>query len=211
MSTLLDDLSAQLQGNTLSQMSRQLGVDEATTSQAISMALPMLIGGLANEAATPSGAHSLNRALEEDHDGSLLDNVSALFGPASGAADVAVPRALNGAGILEHVFGGKREPVQQGIGRATGLNSQQIGRLMVMLAPLVMAYLGRRKRQSGAAANEISAELQAERREVERRAPNFGDILGQVFGSGGQNRPGIADDIARMAPSVLGRMFGGRQ
>jgi hypothetical protein len=212
MATLLDDLTSQIQGNTLSQMSRQLGADEASTAQAISMALPMLIGGLAREAETLDGAQSLDRALEEDHDGSLLDNVNALFGPAtSGAADIAVPRALNGAGILEHVLGRRREPVQQGIGRATGLNNQQVGRLLMMLAPLVMAYLGRRKRQTGANANDIGADLQAERREVERRAPNFGSILAQIFGGGGQDRPGIADDIARMAPNVLGKMFGDRR
>ena len=174
------------------------------------MALPMLIGGLAREAESPTGAQSINKALEEDHDGSLLDNVSALFGPTtSGAANVAVPRALDGAGILEHVLGRKREPVQQGIGRATGLNSQQIGRLLIMLAPLVMAYLGRRKRQTGAGASEISADLQAERQEVDRRAPGLGGILGQIFGAGGEDRPGIADDLARMAPDVLGKMFGG--
>ena len=210
MSTLLDDLTTQLQGSTLSQMSRQLGADEASTAQAVSMALPLLIGGLASETRTPTGAQSLNRALDEDHDGSLLDNVSPLFGPTSGAADVTVPRALNGAGILGHVFGGKREPVQQGIGRATGLSAQQVGRLMVMLAPLVMAYLGRRKRQTGATATDIGSELQAERKDLERRAPDLGSILGQIFG-GGQDRPGIADDIARMAPSVLGKMFGGNR
>ena len=211
MNTLLDDLNAQLQGDTLSRLSRQLGADEATTAQAISMALPMLIGGLARETETPAGAQSLSRALDEDHDGSLLDNVSSLFGAPLGTADVAVPRALNSAGILGHILGDKRDPVQQGIGRATGLNSQQVGRLLMMIAPLVMAYLGRRKRQMGASANDIGAELQSERREVERRAPDLGGILGQMFGGGGQDRPGIADDIARMAPDVLGRMFGGRR
>src|SRR5918992_5663589 len=175
MTTLLDTLSSRLQGENLTQISRQLGADEATTSKAISLALPVLLGGLAREAETPSGAQSLDRALAEDHDGSLLDNVSPLFGPGvTGAADIATPRALNGAGILEHVLGRKREPVQEGIGRATGLNSQQIGRLLMMLAPLVMAYLGRRKRQTGATANDISADLRAERRELERRAPDFG-------------------------------------
>lgn len=210
MSTILDDLTAQIQGNTLTQMSRQLGADETATAQAVSMALPMLIGGLAREAETPAGAQSLDRALAEDHDGSLLDNISSLFGPAtSGAADVAVPRALNGAGILEHVLGRKKEPVQQGIGRATGLNGQQVGRLLMMLAPLVMAYLGRRKRETGATANDIGATLQHERQEVERRAPGLGGILGQIFGAGGEDKPGIADDLARMAPNVLGKMFGG--
>ena len=210
MSTLLDGLNAQLQGDTLAQMSRQLGADEASTAQAVSMALPLLLGGLAREAETPAGAQSLNRALEEDHDGSVLDNLPALLGSAtSGAADVAVPRALNGAGILGHILAGKREPVQQGIGRATGLDSQQVGRLLMMLAPLVMAYLGRRKRQSGADANEVGSQLRAERQEVEQRAPELGGLLGQIFGAGGEDRPGIADDLARMAPNVLGKMFGG--
>jgi hypothetical protein len=208
MSTLIDDLTTQLQGNTLAQMSRQLGTDEASTAQAISMVLPIIVGGVANQAATPTGSQSLNRALDEDHDGSLLDNVSPLFGHTSGAADVAVPRALNGAGILGHILGGKREPVQQGVGRATGLNSQQIGKLMVMLAPIVMAYLGRRKRQTGASASDISADLQTQRREIEQRSPDLGGMLGQIFGGAGQDRPGIADDIARMAPNVLGKMFG---
>ena len=211
MPTLIDELGSQLQGDTLSKMSRQLGTDEATTQQAISMALPMLIGGLAREAETPTGAQSLNQALEEDHDGSLLDNVSTLFGPAaSGAADVSVPRALNGAGILGHILGGKKEPVQQGIGRATGMNSQQVGRLLIMLAPLVMAYLGRRKRQLGAGPNELNTQLRAERLEVERRAPDLGSIFGSMFGGGGQDRPGIADDLARAAPNILGKMFGAR-
>lgn len=214
MSTLLDDLNAQLQGPMLSQLSRQVGADEQRTAQAVSMALPMLIGGLANEVETPDGAQSLNRALDEDHDGSLLDNVSSLFGGnagMSGAADVAVPRALNGAGILGHIFGGKREPVQQGIGKATGLSSQQTGRLLMMLAPLVMAYLGRRKRQ--APNSDIGGTLRAERQELERRAPDLGGILGQMFGGGaqGQDRPGIADDLARIAPNVLGSIFGGRR
>ena len=210
MSTLLDGLAAQLQGDTLSQISRQLGADEGSTAQAISMALPMLLGGLAREAETPTGAQSLNRALEEDHDGSLLDNLPALLGAAtSGAADVAAPRALDGGGILGHILGGKREPVQQGIGRATGLDSQQVGRLLIMLAPLVMAYLGRRKRQTGAGPTEIGSQLRAERQQVEQRAPELGGLLGQIFGGGGEDRPGIADDLARMAPNVLGKMFGG--
>jgi hypothetical protein len=210
MSTLLDDLTSQLQGPTLSQLSRQVGADEDRTAQAMKIALPMLIGGLANEVTTPAGAQSLNRALDEDHDGALLDSPSTLLdSPTIGAADVAVPRALNGAGILEHILGTRREPVEQGIGKATGLNSQQTGRLLMMLAPLVMAYLGRRKRQQGA--TDIAPDVRAERQEVERRSPDLGSILGQVFGGSAQNRPGIADDLARIAPSILGQMFGGRR
>ena len=211
MSTFLDDLASHFQGDTLSQISRQLGTDEARTSQAISMALPMLVGGLAHETTTPEGAQSLNRALAEDHDGSLLDNIAPLMGSGGGAAaDVSVPRALNGAGILGHILRGGRTHVEQGIGQATGLSNQQTSRLLMMLAPLVMAYLARRKKQLGADANAVGAELQASRREVERRSPGLGGVLGQIFGGAAQDRPGIADDLARMAPQVLGGIFGSR-
>ena len=80
---------------------------------------------------------------------------------------------------------------------------------LIMLAPLVMAYLGRQKRQSGAGANEIGSQLQAQRQQVEQQSPQLGGVLGQIFGGGGQDRPGIADDLARMAPNVLGNLFGG--
>lgn len=213
MATLLEGIGAHLQGDTLAQMSRQLGTDESTAAQAISMALPMLLGGLAREAESPDGAQSLNRALEEDHDGGVLDNVSAVFSPGpQGAADVAVPRALNGSGILGHVLGGRREPVQQGIGRATGLDSQQVGRLLMMLAPIVMAYLGRRKREAGLGPGDISANLQRERRQVEQEMPDLGGVLGSIFGGGAAatDRPGFADDLARLAPNLLGKLFGNR-
>ncbi len=216
MATLLDDIASRLQGDTLTNMSRQIGADEDATRKAISLALPTLLGGLARNAESPEGAQSLNRALEQDHDGSLLDDVSTLLGTPQQAADVAVPRALNGAGILEHVLGGARAPAEQGIGKASGLNTQQVGRLLMMLAPLVMAYLGRQKRTQSIDAGGLGSVLANERTEIERRAPGMGGILGQILGgatggAGGTNVPGIGDDLARMAPNILGSIFGGRR
>ena len=214
---ILDDLASQLQqGDTLSQLSRQLGTDEQTTAQAVSMALPMLVGGLAQNAQSPQGAQSLHDALQNDHDGSVLDDLPSFLSGAQPAS--ATPRALNGAGILGHILGGGRAPVEAGIGKATGLNGQQVGRLLMMLAPLVMAYLGRRQRTAGMDPGGLGSVLAGERDEIERRAPGAGGILGQILGGamggGGADQPGIADDLARMAPNILGGlggMFGGRR
>ena len=216
MPSLLDEFASQLQGNTLTQMSQQLGTDEDTTAKAISMALPMLVGGLARNAGTAAGAQSLEQALDEDHDGSLLDNVSALFG-GQGAGSMS-PKALNGAGILGHILGGQRAPVEQGVGRAAGLNSQQTARLLMMLAPLVMAYLSRRKQAQGAGAGGVAPVLRQEQEDIVRRAPAAGGLLGQIFGAVGQDggqgaggqSAGIAGELARMAPGVLGALFGKR-
>lgn len=198
MNTLLDSLADHLQGDTLTQLSRQVGADEDATANAIAMALPMLVGGLARNAATPAGASSLEQALDGDHDGSLLQNVSALFG--AGNAAPASPRALNGAGILEHILGSRRTPVEQGIGKASGLNLQQAGKLLTLLAPLVMAYLGRRKRESQT--QTIESLLRSEQEEIERRAPGAGGWFSQLM-SGGQ-----APQVPAAQAGLFGNLFG---
>jgi hypothetical protein len=200
MNTLLDSLADHLQGDTLTQLSRQVGADEDATSRAIATALPVLVGGLARNAATPAGASSLEQALDGDHDGSLLQNISALFG--GGNAAPVSPRALNGAGILEHILGTRRAPVEQGIGKASGLNLQQAGKLMALLAPLVMAYLGRRKREQGA--QGIGSLLQSEQDEIARRVPGAEGWFNQIL-SGGQTPP--MPDGATQA-GLFGNLFG---
>ena len=200
MNTLLDSLADQLQGDTLTQLSRQVGADEEATSNAIAMALPMLVGGLARNASTPAGANSLEQALDGDHDGSLLQNVSALLG--GGNAAPVSSRALNGAGILEHILGSRRAPVEQGVGKASGLSLQQAGKLMALLAPLVMAYLGRKKREQGT--QNIGSLLRSEQDEIERRAPGAGGFLNQIL-SGGQ-APQMPEGVNQMG--LFGNLFG---
>jgi len=197
MPTLLDSLSSLLQGDTLSQVSRQVGADEGATSNAIAMALPVLVAGLARNASTSSGAQSLEDALDGDHDGSLLDSISSLLNGQS--TEQISPRALNGGGILEKILGGRRAPVEQNIGKASGLNLQQAGKLMALVAPLVMAYLGRRKREQSA--GRIGSVLQDEQADMERRAPGVGGILEQIMG-GGQS---VDENQMQIFGGLLGR------
>ena len=199
MNSLFDLVTQQLGGSNLGQISRQIGADESTTQSAIGMALPVLIGALARNASQPAGAAAIDRALE-NHDGSVLDDLGSLLGGGVNA------RA--GAGILGHVLGGKRAPVEQGIGRATGLSPQQVGKLLIVLAPIVMAALSRMRQQHAADAADpgVGAVLQREQQEVARRAPEAGGLAGMLD----RNDDGsIVDDLARMAPGMLGGLFGG--
>ena len=80
--------------------------------------------------------------MTRDHDGSLLDNPQQA---------VANPMAFGGGGILGHIFGQRQAPVEQGVAKATGLDPQRAGKLLMMLAPLVMAALARARSNQGAA------------------------------------------------------------
>jgi hypothetical protein len=200
MSSLLDAVTQQLGGGNLSRISQQIGADEGATQNAIGMALPVLVGGLARNASQPAGAAALDRALD-NHDGGLLDNLGQLLG-GQGA-----PGSSGGAGILGHILGAKQAPVEQGIGKATGLTSQQVGRLMMMLAPIVMAVLARRKREQGTDAGGLGPALQQEHQEVQRRIPGAGGLADVLD----RNDDGsIVDDLARMTPGMLGGLLGGR-
>ncbi|HKX83621.1 MAG TPA: DUF937 domain-containing protein, partial [Pyrinomonadaceae bacterium] len=77
----LQDLLGQQQGNeAVDQISNQVGAQPSMVNTAIQYALPAILGGLANNAADPQGAQSLDNALEQDHDGSILGNLGGLGG-----------------------------------------------------------------------------------------------------------------------------------
>lgn len=143
-----------------------LGMDEKEASGAVSAAIPTILAGMTKNAQTKEGAESLNRAIESKHDGSLLDNLSNMLqGHTQELQD-------DGDGILGHVFGNNRSVIEQRISKKTGVSSGKIGPLLAILAPIVMAYLGKEKSQSITGAGGI------------------GDLLGGLLGGGSQTRSG---------------------
>jgi hypothetical protein len=171
MTSILDAVRQQLGPDTIQQLSSTLGADPATTSNAVSLALPTILGALSRNASQPEGAAALDNALNA-HDGSILDNLGGLLGGGGGGMG-----GIGGA-ILGHVFGGKRDTVEQGVGRASGLDGAQVAQLMAMLAPIVMGVLGRMKKQKGIDANALPNVLN------EGGGAGFGiPSLGSIFGN----------------------------
>ena len=204
MDSILEGLAGQFDDNVVSRLSDQIGADPASTATAIQTALPVLLGALANNASSPAGAEALGAALDRDHDGSLLGNLGAILGGGQGSSP-----ALDGAGILAHILGGRQAPVESGVSRASGLGSGQVAQLLMLLAPIVMSYLGRRKRETGMDSGALGGELQQERERMQQREPGLGGLFGQLFD---QNHDGsVTDDLCRRAPGILGGLLGGRQ
>lgn len=175
MSSILDAVRQQLGPDTIQQLSGALGADPAATSNAVSVALPALLGGLAHNAAQPEGAAALDHALNQ-HDGSVLDNLGGML-TASGAGG----GALGGIGgaILGHIFRGRRGPVEEGVSKASGLDAAQVAQLMAMLAPIVMGVLGRMKQTKGLDANRLPEVLNDGGGGL---GGGLGSILGGIFG-----------------------------
>jgi hypothetical protein len=158
----LQDLLGGEQGNqAVDHISENVGADSSLVNSAISMALPALINGLANNAATPEGAESLNTALEQDHDGSVLDNLGGLGGMIFGGGQQAAPPppAADAGGILGHILGNNQGQVAQEVSQKSGLGLGQVAQILMFLAPIVMGYLGRQKQQQNVGADGLGGIL----------------------------------------------------
>ena len=176
------------------QISQQLGADERNTQKAVTAALPMLISALGKNAASPEGAEALARALEKDHDGRVLENVTQVLG------DRAVQE--DGQAILRHVLGEKQGLVAKGLGSSTGLDAGSAGQLLAMLAPLVMGGLGKTQREKGLDARGIAQLLGQERRQADSQLGGLAKLL-DMDGDGD-----ITDDILNLGSKLLGGLFG---
>ena len=197
MASILDSLMQQLSGDALNQIGGHIGADPRQTQQAVGAALPALLGALGHNAAQPQGAEALSKALQRDHDGGVLDNLSGFL---SGGGNVD-----DGNGILKHTLGDKRGAVEQGISRASGLDMSQIGQLLPLLAPIVMGMLGRQQRQGGLDASGLASMLGSERQNAESALSGLGGLdLGQLLGGGGASSSRSSSGLL----SILGRLLG---
>ncbi len=184
--TLIDSLNNELSDERVRRISDRIGADPDRTKSAISDALPLLVGAIGAEASDPTAAPGLTRALADDHDGSLLDDLDEyLTGNVSG-------RRADGAGILKHALGDRQPAAEEAVARKSGLDMSSIGPLLSLLAPIVMNMLGRKRQQSGASGG-------------------FGldDLLGGILGGGSTTSTSAPRTQSQGLDDLLGSLLGG--
>lgn len=84
------------------------------------------------------------------------------------------------------------------------MNAQQVGQLLMMLAPIVMGVLGRMKQQNPDA-GKLPEVLGQTNLDMTRDSPAIGE-LSRIFDSNHDGQ--IADDVARIGSSLFGGLFG---
>jgi hypothetical protein len=198
--SMIEDILQQMQGAPTQQVAGQLGVNDNQASQAIAAALPMLSGALGKNA-QGNGANALFGALG-NHQQSLGGGggMGDLLGAVLGGMGQQQPSgsAINGAGILGHIFGGQQDQAASQLGKATGMDSDRMQMLMQILAPIVMAYLSRKVFSPGVESSPqgVSQVLSQEQNSA------GGGLLGSILG-GADGKVDIGD-IFRIGGSVLG-------
>jgi hypothetical protein len=183
MPGIFDTVQQQLGPDTINQVSQQLGVDPATAQQAITAALPVVLGGMASHAGDPSAAATIHS--EADNHAGLLDGL--IPGGAGGVLGGLASAVGSGGlgGILGNVLGSRNSQVQDGVTKASGLDPQRSKQLMMILVPIVLAAIAHHKRQANLAPAEVGPSLQNEAQKAqehaERQQPHLGGILGSIM------------------------------
>ena len=177
----LSSILGLLGDNEVEKMSNKAGLDKNQTMSALTAALPTILTALKGNTQSKLGKKQLAGALDRDHDGSLLDNLSSFLDK---------PEQGNGKGILKHTLGSRRTEVEGMLSKKTGINSGSIGKILEMAAPMIMAYLGKEKRQNNVQSNGI------------------GDLISSFLG-GGNNSQDSSFDIGDIASMFINNKKGG--
>ena len=186
MSGIQDLIQSQLTPDKINKISSAIGADPAITQQAVNAAVPMIMGGMAQHAASPAGASAIESAAGQ-HAG-MLDGIGGMLG---GAGLDGVLGGLGGmlggaggsggvGGILGSILGSSHSQVQDGVTQASGLDRQKTAKLLMMLAPIVLAAIAHHKQTTNATATQIGSDLQREA-QVHAQHPQFGGILGGIL------------------------------
>jgi len=140
MSGILDLLGSDLGKQIISGVSSETNQSQDKTASVLTMAMPILMGAMKRNASTPQGAEGLMSALNNKHDGSILDNLGGLFG---GGVNEEVKQ--DGAGILGHILGGSQDNLTNALSKKSGMDTGSVMNILKIAAPLLLGYLGKQK------------------------------------------------------------------
>ena len=202
----LDDLFAEIP---VQDIASKLGADEGEVNNAIRTLVPALVGGLAeNVQANEIDSSELESAVNHQAKSGLLD----------GGVSVDQVDAKQGDQYVAKIFGGNDSNAVASALAGTGAGgSDLIKKLLPILAPIVLAYIGKQLTQRSAAPAEPQAQAAPAAADSARcsaaswaapavAAANnpLGSILGSVLGGGGGGQSNPIGEI-------LGGLLGGKK
>ncbi|UVO12442.1 DUF937 domain-containing protein [Mycobacterium sp. SVM_VP21] len=174
----LDDLFAQIP---IQDIANQLGADSGEVDSTIRTLVPVLVGGLSQNAQDPSQADSIVNTAATFAAQGLLDNA---FGASQS----------EGQQVISTIFGGNNtSEVASALSGAGAGNNDLLQKLLPIIAPIVLAYIG--KQLTG---------QKAEPAQQQASGGGLGDVLGSILGGaagGGGNKS---------MGSILGNALGGK-
>ncbi|UMB71249.1 DUF937 domain-containing protein [Mycobacterium paraterrae] len=184
----LEDLLSQIP---TSDIASKIGADEKDVDQAVRLLVPVLVGGLQENAQDPEHAGNIASAADNHAASGLLD----------GGVSLDHVDESDGQQAIAKIFGGNDAAQVASALAGGGGNSDLLKQLLPILAPIVLAYIGKQLGQkeaptkkeasSGGALNDV-----------------LGSILGEVAGGNASLGTALGKALGSKAGEILGGLFG---
>jgi hypothetical protein len=184
----LEDLYNQIP---VADIARKLGADQGEVNQAIQTLVPTLLG-------------SIQHNVVSDHiDSSKLESTIAAEGTSGlidGGVNVDDVDPAQGEQFISRIFGGNdTNQVASALAGGGAGNNDLIKRLLPILAPIVLAYIGK----------QFAGKNAAPAGEAQASGGGLGDLLGGILGGAGGAGGGGNNALGSILGSVLGGQQGG--
>lgn len=197
---LLGLVKDQLTSAAVGKISEFLGESSSNTQSAVNAAVPTLLGGLMEKAATTDGAGSILNLLKDGgHDGSLLGNLGGLLGSGDGISSI----LGGGSGILSSILGPKVGGIVDLISTVSGIKKSSSSSLLSLAAPILMSVIGKQVSSQGLGISGLANMLMGQKDAVKAALPkgaegilNIGG-LGDFIGGGAEKLTSSIKDTSR--------------
>jgi hypothetical protein len=197
MEAIMNLLGSEAGQQIIKGISQETKQDEGLTGEVLSMAMPMLMGAVKKNVASPEGAVNILSALTSKHDGGIMDTLDVFFGGGVDDAD-----KNEGEGLLGTLLGGSQDNVVNMIAGKKNIDVSTVLNILKVAAPIIMGYLGKENSQKG-----------------DGSAKGLESVLESFTGSGkqqgmieslldGDNDGSVLDDVAGMFMSNSGKSGG---
>jgi len=178
------------------EIARKLGADEGDVNRAVQTLVPLLVGGLRQNAQDPGHAAGIEDAASTHAASGLLD----------GGVSVDQVDEADGSKAVAKIFGGNDSTqVAAALSGGGAGNGELIKKLLPILAPIVLAYLGKQLSHGsgGGGVGDVLGRILTGAGGGGGGSDNpLGSILGGVLG-GGRDGGGLGD--------ILGGLLGGKR
>lgn len=168
----------------IDQIASKLGVDTDTAKKAVEEGGATILTGLQRNARTPEGSAAIEKALGK-HRGRADDQ------------DIDRVDTADGEKILGHIFDGQGQKVAQKLTSEPQTAGIDFGKLLPMLAPIVMGLLAKQSGSGGAASAQESG-------------GGIGGMIGGLLGGGGSGGSGGSGGGLDVG-GLLGGLLGGKK
>jgi hypothetical protein len=175
----LDDLYAQIP---TSEIANKLGADKDDVDNAIQTLVPVLLGGLQHNSQDPEHASKIESAASSQAARGLLD---------AGGGVEQVDESYGHQAVATLFGGNDTDQVAAALAKGGAGNSDLLKRLLPVVLPIVLAYVGKQLSAGGAAPQQKEASA----------GGGLGEVLGSILGAGSGDKA---------LGSVLGSVLGGK-